>query len=81
MASLTIRNLDENLKSLLRLQAARHNCSMEQEARAILRQGVQASVPSSNFAERINQRFAALDTEELTIPPRSTARLPPLSED
>ena len=33
MASLTIRNLDDELKALLRLQAARHGCSMEQEAR------------------------------------------------
>lgn len=38
MASLTIRNLDESLKTDLRLRAARHGCSMEEEARQILRQ-------------------------------------------
>lgn len=29
MASLTIRNLDESLKTKLRLQSAQHGCSME----------------------------------------------------
>ena len=34
--TLTIRNLDENLKRRLRLRAASHQTSMEAEARAIL---------------------------------------------
>ncbi|MGB7415059.1 MAG: hypothetical protein WA902_12705 [Thermosynechococcaceae cyanobacterium] len=38
MASITIRNLDEQVKTALRLQAAQHNRSMEEEARIILRQ-------------------------------------------
>jgi phosphopantothenoylcysteine decarboxylase / phosphopantothenate---cysteine ligase len=38
MASLTIRRLDDELKKRLRLQAARHGRSMEDEARVILRQ-------------------------------------------
>jgi plasmid stability protein len=37
MASLTIRNLDDRLKSRLRVQAAEHGRSMEEEARDILR--------------------------------------------
>ena len=37
MASLTIRNLDDRLKSRLRVQAARHGRSMVDEARDILR--------------------------------------------
>lgn len=37
MAALTIRNLDERVKRLLRVQAAEHGVSMEEEARAILR--------------------------------------------
>ena len=37
MASITIRNLDESLKSRLRIQAAVHGRSMEDEARDILR--------------------------------------------
>jgi phosphopantothenoylcysteine decarboxylase/phosphopantothenate--cysteine ligase len=38
MASLTVRQLDEKLKRLLRLRAARHGRSMEDEVRVILRQ-------------------------------------------
>ena len=37
MASLTVRQLDEKLKTLLRLRAARHGRSMEDEVRGILR--------------------------------------------
>src|SRR4029077_6443152 len=52
MASITIRQLDDKLKQRLRLRAARHGRSMEDEARTILREaaaleddGMQASVP------------------------------------
>ena len=38
MASLTVRQLDDRLKQLLRLRAARHGRSMEDEVRVILRQ-------------------------------------------
>ena len=37
MANLTIRNLEESLKSRLRIRAATHGRSMEDEARAVLR--------------------------------------------
>jgi plasmid stability protein len=40
MASLTIRNLDDDLKERLRVRAAQHGHSMEEEARAILRSAV-----------------------------------------
>lgn len=36
MASITVRNLDEDLKERLREQAAKHGCSMEEEVRRIL---------------------------------------------
>ena len=38
MASLTVRQLDEKLKKLLRLRAVRHGRSMEDEVRVILRE-------------------------------------------
>jgi phosphopantothenoylcysteine decarboxylase/phosphopantothenate--cysteine ligase len=38
MASITVRQLDDKLKRLLRLRAARHGRSMEDEIRVILRQ-------------------------------------------
>jgi phosphopantothenoylcysteine decarboxylase / phosphopantothenate---cysteine ligase len=43
MASLTVRQLDEKLKKLLRLRAARHGRSMEDEVRVILRQAAEAT--------------------------------------
>ena len=43
MASLTVRQLDDKLKTLLRLRAARHGRSMEDEIRVILRQAAEDS--------------------------------------
>ena len=37
MASITIRKLDDELKRRLRVRAAEHGCSMEQEARETMR--------------------------------------------
>ncbi|MCA1968672.1 MAG: plasmid stability protein, partial [Rhizobium sp.] len=42
MASITIRNLDDGLKQRLRLRAATHGRSMEDEARDILRSTLSA---------------------------------------
>jgi phosphopantothenoylcysteine decarboxylase / phosphopantothenate---cysteine ligase len=41
LASLTVRQLDDALKRLLRLRAARHSRSMEDEVRVILRQAAE----------------------------------------
>ena len=41
MATLTIRDLDDSLKLSLRMRAARHSRSMEEEARQILRHALQ----------------------------------------
>ena len=41
MASLTVRQLDDKLKRLIRLRAARHGRSMEDEVRIILRQAAE----------------------------------------
>ncbi|MEO7126186.1 MAG: TraY domain-containing protein [Nakamurella sp.] len=43
MATLTIRDLDEDVKSRLRVQAARNGRSMEAEARAILADATHAA--------------------------------------
>jgi plasmid stability protein len=77
MASLTIRNLDESLKADLRIRAARHGCSMEEEARQILRQTLARGTPDGSLAGRIHGRFATLDAESLPIPPRKPSRPAP----
>lgn len=77
MASLTIRNLDDGLKADLRLRAARHGCSMEEEARRILRQTLARGTPAGSLARRIHDRFAGLDAESLPIPARRPSRPAP----
>jgi plasmid stability protein len=78
MGSLTVRNLDESVKSSLRVRAALHGWSMEQEVRQILQQAV-APDPSAqiSFAERVNRRFAGLEAEALPVPQRRATRTPP----
>lgn len=77
MASLTIRNLENNLKARLRLRAASHGCSMEAEARNILRQVLAPVQPESNFAASVHARFASLEIESLPVPTRQEVRTPP----
>jgi len=77
MASITIRNLDEALKSKLRLQSAMHGCSMEAEVRNILRLVLSPSTSQADFAARIHQRFAELQLDTLPVPERQAVRTPP----
>ena len=77
MASITIRNLDDSLKHRLRIQAAEHGRSMEEEAREILRKAVGKTVTPRNLGEVIHHRFAALGGVELDLPPREPMPEPP----
>ena len=77
MACLTIRNLDNDLKARLRLQAAQHGCSMEAEVRNILYKSLMPSGTEDNFALQLRRRFEGLYTEQLPIPPRQETRTPP----
>ncbi|TVQ49969.1 MAG: plasmid stabilization protein [Gammaproteobacteria bacterium] len=77
MASITIRNLDQALKRRLRIRAAEHGRSMEEEVRAILKAAVDAPVPPENLASAIRSRMAGLGGVELDIPPREPMREPP----
>jgi plasmid stability protein len=77
MASLTIRNLDDGLKAHLRLRAAQHGRSMEEEARQILRQTLAPATPAGSLAQRIHNHFAGLDSENLPIPKRTPSRPAP----
>lgn len=79
MASITIRNFDEGLKSRLRIQAAVHGRSMEDEARDILRSALSRQPqPAANLAEAIRGRFAALAGVDLPLAPREPMREPPV---
>ena len=79
MASLTIRNLDDATKAQLRLQAARHGRSMEEEARTILREAVSGgtSIPAARgLGSRIQAHFAHLGGVELELPERTSIAQP-----
>lgn len=78
MSSITVRNVDDSIKASLRLRAARHGWSMEQEVRHILQQTLapETAEPIS-FAERINRRFKGLDADDLPIPARQPTRTLP----
>lgn len=65
MSRLTIRNLDDALKRRLRIRAAEHGRSMEDEVRVILRE----TAAPRNLAEAIRARVAALGGVELALPP------------
>ncbi|MEB3361435.1 MAG: plasmid stabilization protein [Synechococcaceae cyanobacterium] len=84
MATLTIRNLDERTKAQLRIQAARHGRSMEEEARTILRDAIGSSQPGSKGAglgTRIHAHFAQLGGVELNLPERSSQPSPARFEE
>ncbi|SPJ25457.1 FitA-like ribbon-helix-helix domain-containing protein [Palleronia abyssalis] len=74
MASLTIRNLDDAVKHSLRVRAAQHGRSMEEEARDILRRAVETQPPSGNLGLAISRRFGAEGGVDLDIPERSSGR-------
>lgn len=73
MASLTVRGLDQETKSRLRVRAAQHGRSMEAEVRAIIQQALAESEPrmTGGLGTRIHARFAALGGVELELPARS----------
>jgi len=59
--TLTIRNLDETVKQKLRLRAARHQTSMEAEARQILTRAVEEpeALRPPQTPEEMRQRLAS----------------------
>lgn len=78
MASLTIRKLDERTKARLRIRAAEHGRSMEEEARSLLRSALGEGGPArGNLADAIRGRFRPLGGVELRLPAREPIREPP----
>ena len=77
MANITIRNLDDEVKSRLRVRAAGNGRSMEEEARLILREAVGHKPSSENLASIIRAHFGSTNGVDLELPPRESAREPP----
>ncbi|HLW71001.1 MAG TPA: hypothetical protein VKS22_10295 [Candidatus Binataceae bacterium] len=81
MSSITIRNLEDSVKSKLRLRAARHGRSMEEEVRHILRTTLAAKPSSADLFEAIRRRISPTGGVELQIPERGPMREPPPFEE
>jgi plasmid stability protein len=78
MATLTIRDLDDELRARLRVRAAEHGRSMEAEVRAILAEALAKPV-LVGLGSRVHQRFADVGGADLDLPPRSDGpRIPDL---
>ena len=77
MASITIRNLDDEVKHRLRVRAAGNGRSMEAEARLILREAVGCEPGEQNLASIIRSYFGPSNGVDLELPPREPARKPP----
>jgi len=77
MASITIRNLDDGVKSRLRVRAATNGRSMEEEARIILREAVEEADSERGLGTRLHELFKPFGGVKLEIPPREPMREPP----
>ena len=78
MASITIRKLDDDLKQRLRVRAAEHGHSMEQEARDILEAALDGPARTGEeLVRRIRARVEPYGGFELELPPREPMREPP----
>ena len=66
MATILIRQLDDETKARLRMRAARNSRSMEEEARELLKGALRAEMtPRRDLAASIRRRFARLGGVEL----------------
>ena len=84
MATITIRNLDDDLKHQLRIRAAEHGRSMEGEVRDILRRALPpVEVPAPvkrDLGKEMIAHFAHLGGVDLPEIPRDLPRDPPTFE-
>ena len=70
MPTLTIRDVEEEIRNRLRVRAAQHGRSMEAEVREILREALAKAPDETKLGSRIHQRFASVGGEDLEPAPR-----------
>lgn len=79
MSTLTIRNVDDEIKRALRLRAARNGVSMEQEVRTILKMTVlphrdrkdDGDLPGKSFYDSVRELVEPYGEFDMEIPARS----------
>ncbi|CAB3647555.1 FitA-like ribbon-helix-helix domain-containing protein [Achromobacter pestifer] len=80
MATRTIRNIDDQAKAQLRVQAAEHGRAMEDGARYILRTALSIEpAQGASLVDAIRARVVPLGGIELELPAREPIRTPPNS--
>ena len=77
MASLSVRKLDDETLSRLRIRAAQHGVSMEEEARRILKESVSAPDHLGDLALQI---FGPKHGVDLQLPERRSHEPPEFAE-
>ncbi|MFY7954071.1 MAG: FitA-like ribbon-helix-helix domain-containing protein [Armatimonadaceae bacterium] len=77
MASITIRNLDEELKQRLRVRAAHSGRSMEEEVREILRRALMETPPRRDLAAAFRACINPEARADMALPPRELIPDPP----
>lgn len=70
MAVITIRNIEDSIKKRLRIRAASHDHSMEEEARIILRETLEDRDEQGGLGTLIHKRFVEAGGIELAEPVR-----------
>ena len=78
MTSVTIRGIEEGLKQRLRLRAAQHGRSMEEELRVILKTALNVEAPERlNLVDSIRRHIKPIGGVELNLQARQPIRRPP----
>ena len=69
MASITIRKLDDQVKLKLRIRAAQHGRSMEEEAREILSEAIKGNLEGeTNLYDAMRARLKAAGIRGVELP-------------
>jgi plasmid stability protein len=71
MTSLTIHNIDDDMKRSLHLHAQAHGRSIEEEVKDILRQTLMSKPTEIPFGSRLKARFEGCAVNALPLPARS----------
>ncbi len=70
--------MDDAIKAALRMRAARHGVSMEEEVSRILPEAVVPAPPAQPMGQQLLRRFSGLTAEGFSLPERQPPRAPPV---
>jgi plasmid stability protein len=76
MAAISIRDLDDEVRERLRVQAAANGRSMEAEVRAILTEAVRPANEAGGLLASLLERIGKIGGVELDLPERATPARP-----